>query len=313
MGSWLVGFALSCFLYSEAVPNEAPIPSISRLELLKVSSPDRRRDIFVKDIDIGHVAGQADHALAVVERPPARWGKVDGSREVFIDRCAGHHNGCARAARHKRLDIKVIGRGISVLHPDPGMGLRGVSRRLAGVLDFASDLDFLGSIGLVRHFIHSDPGRHDGQVSTHLSAANALGDCDSLSGGLSGLNGFGEHPIGGFCRSACVVQGFDYRPESEGRQDNGNESRPKHELGPVRHLLLGFEIPLLTFLSVLLLYFVHVGYQIADSAFNAVERGNKWAGLSLFLIALILSVGGAFALAWLLFDSILTPDWLKAP
>ncbi|WP_146299864.1 hypothetical protein [Nitratireductor mangrovi] len=114
----------------------------------------------------------------------------------------------------------------------------------------------------------------------------------SLSGALRFFDG-----------SACVLGGISRMDQrspdenhangsEEGRHGGGNE----HPESPSRHTLLGFQVGLIAAACFLSCYLIFLGYQIANSGFDALDRGQKVRGVIRFWGGILLACGSSFLL-----------------
>lgn len=142
-------------------------------------------------------------------------------------------------------------------------------------------------------------------VLTHYRVS-VFGRFRGVERGLRGGGGLNGH-ISSVVRSAFgVVQCVSNKNQSsEGQQQTAN-SCPRHSFCPNSHFLLGFQIAYIALLLPATLYLVLLGYKIAYSGLDALER-KRWINGGLRLaVAAAIAVSSALFLPgigyWLAFE-----------
>ena len=171
-------------------------------------------------------------------------------------------------------------------------------RRLARIFNFEG-----GSYAFLGQPI---TGRFAVQVGPHLRLADAPRFDYSIFSGFCGPLSFNDHILGRVGSAAGVVQSSNDSHEGGKCEQYSRESGPEHQLGPFRHALLGAQIAYFAILLPLTLYLVFLGYQIANGALDALERGRWVNGGWRLISAVIVACGSALLLPalgyWLAFE-----------
>ena len=155
----------------------------------------------------------------------------------------------------------------------------------------------LAAIGGGNDYVHyeslsvdSGLGTGDTHVGSYLGFPHILGHNHSILSGLSRFSGLAYSLTSVFSGDARVMEGSsDQHQPGEGEAD-GTSGRPKHQFCPSGHFFLGIQIVYITLLLPLAFYGIYLGYRIADSALDSLERGKELFGFGLLLLGRILAL-----------------------
>lgn len=144
------------------------------------------------------------------------------------------------------------------------------------------------------------------QVGSGLSFTDFTGNNHSVLSGLRCILRF----VNGASRMFRGITSMEQRAPNQNDSDAGQEytgaACPKHKFCPKSHFLLGLQVGGFALLLSLTCYLIFFGYQIANSGFDALDRGQKivgavrfWSGI---LLACIVAGGLPAGGYWLAFE-----------
>lgn len=133
-------------------------------------------------------------------------------------------------------------------------------------------------------FVLQPVGLDSGPSSLYGRVRRILSFCNHVGGVISGSPGMVK----------C--------PPNEDQAHNGRYYRadrcPKHSFCPNSHVLLGLQIICVLFILPITFGLVFLGYQIANSGFDASDRGQKLRGFWAFCVGVCVAVASAVLLPW---------------
>jgi hypothetical protein len=144
------------------------------------------------------------------------------------------------------------------------------------------------------------------EVRPNLGFTQIARHCDCFLSGFGSVLGLVNGTAGVLGGIAGVEQSAPDQDDTNGGEKDSSTAGNEHPKSPPRHVLLGLQVGYFALALPFTLYLIFLGYQIANSGFDALDRGQKLRGVVLFWSGILFACAAATFLPyggyWLAFE-----------